>query len=124
MDSICKKNNWYKSAQKKWKDFQWEGCNFKYKQCYDCGRFFLPNKMYSYPPGINLSEGLNSNIVLDAIPKEDREKYVVNKNSISHGLCPKCFIENMQNEFGLTKEEAANELVSVDPNGWEDLYLN
>jgi hypothetical protein len=116
------KINWYKMAQNQWRDFQWNEPGFKYKQCFNCGRFFLPNKTFSYPPGTTPQKSMND--VLQNIDPQTKEEYLINKDTITHGLCPKCFIEQMQRDLGFSYDEARAALSEEYPEDIESLYLN
>jgi len=118
--------NWYKKAQNSWEDFQWDVSGFKYKQCYNCGIFFLPDGRFAYPPDydpkLDIYPSMNS--VFKQLSPDLIQEYLVNKNTISHGLCPKCFIEIMrQDSFD---EQTINELLEPQQrNGkWQDLYIS
>jgi RNA polymerase subunit RPABC4/transcription elongation factor Spt4 len=113
---------WYKIAQNKWEDFQWNEPGFKYKQCYNCGRFFLPDKTFAYPPKTNYSKNMDD--VLLSIDPQEKERHQINKNTITHGICPKCFVEQMQKNFGLSYEEALNELPDEYLHDFKNAYYN
>ena len=115
--------NWYKIAQLNWEDFQWHQPGFNYKQCYNCGIFFLPDKTFAYPPSISPQKNMKS--TLNSIDSETKAQYQINKETVSHGICPKCFMKQMQEDLGVSQEEAENALCdSGYSQNWESLYHN
>lgn len=92
-----------KRATLTWEDFRWDNPYFKYKQCAHCGVFFLPNDKFAYPPGVQVSGDVD---IVDFVSDD----VTGNSGLVSHGICPRCFMETMQRELGVPPDEAVKML--------------